>query len=154
MTAVLRPPRTAAWSIGAPRLLAPSATPCPAVDLPRLLGLLDTVHLRGRGGAGVLTADRLRAVAAAGDRRTAVVLNAVESEPASAKDRTLLQLNPHLVLDGALAVAGALGARSVTVAAKDRAALTCVDAAIRVRPDARGVRLHLTSGAYVEGEAR
>ena len=64
--------------------------------------------LAGRGGAGFSFAAKLRALAA-GSRR--VVVNGSESEPASHKDRVLLRRTPHLVLDGALAVAAAVGAR-------------------------------------------
>ena len=70
--------------------------------------------LRGRGGAGHPTGEKLRAVAAS--RGTAVVIaNGCESEPSSRKDRTLLQLAPHLVLDGAVLAAAAVEADRVTL---------------------------------------
>jgi hypothetical protein len=102
-----------AWSIGAPRLLAgldhglhrldhrahyAVHGPQPAVDLPRLLGMLDGVALAGRGGAGFPLAAKIRALPP-GTRRE-VVVNGCESEPASLKDRLLLRFTPHLVLDG------------------------------------------------------
>jgi NADH:ubiquinone oxidoreductase subunit F (NADH-binding) len=71
--------------------------------------------LRGRGGGGFPTGEKLAAVAAA-RRSPAVVANGAEGEPASKKDRALLRVAPHLVLDGAAVAARALGARTVYVA--------------------------------------
>ena len=70
------------------------------------------VDLRGRGGAGFPFADKLATTAGARGRPV-VVVNASEGEPASHKDAVLARTAPHLVLDGAFAVAGALGARDV-----------------------------------------
>ena len=51
-----------------------------------------------------------RSAAVAAQRgRPIVVVNGVEAEPTSAKDRLLLRRLPHLVLDGAFALAAALG---------------------------------------------
>ncbi len=84
-------------------------------------GLIDEIEragLLGRGGAGFPTAAKLRAVAGAsrsgfGGAGPIVVVNGAEGEPASAKDRTLLRSLPHLVLDGAVLAAGAVGAQEV-----------------------------------------
>ena len=85
-------------------------------------GLIDQVQaagLCGRGGAGFPTATKLRAVAGASRSplggRPIVVVNAAEGEPASAKDRTLLQSLPHLVLDGAQLAAAATGAKEIVL---------------------------------------
>jgi NADH:ubiquinone oxidoreductase subunit F (NADH-binding) len=74
--------------------------------------LIDQVEqsgLGGRGGAGFPLATKLRSVAA-GKGKPVVVVNATEGEPASLKDRTLLETLPHLVLDGAALAARAIGA--------------------------------------------
>jgi len=70
------------------------------------------VDLRGRGGAGFPAAIKL---ASAHRRRAVVVVNASEGEPASRKDAALMSLAPHVVLDGAAAVAHALGTREVHI---------------------------------------
>jgi len=80
-----------------------------------LIVAVERAGLRGRGGASFPTAAKLNAVAAAGGRPV-VVANAVEGEPVSGKDRTLLRVAPHLVLDGVIAASRALGARDAVVA--------------------------------------
>ena len=101
--------------------------PLPAACQQSPQALVDAVAaagLTGRGGAGFPTATKMRAVA--GRPGPAVVLaNGVESEPASRKDQALLARAPHLVLDGALLAARAVGADVVYVCldqARDRQA--------------------------------
>jgi len=83
-----------------------------------------------------------------------VVVNGSESEPASRKDRTLLRRAPHLVLDGALAVAAAVKARHVTIAVHDSTAAAVVRHAIAERRDCARVRVEAVGGGFVGGEAR
>jgi NADH:ubiquinone oxidoreductase subunit F (NADH-binding) len=85
--------------------------------------LIDAVErsgLLGRGGASFPAAVKMAAVARQRGPRS-VLVNAAESEPMSAKDRGLIQGNPHLVLDGAVAVAEAVAARSITIAIREDA---------------------------------
>lgn len=89
-----------------------------------LIADVEAAGLTGRGGAGFPVDRKLAAVLdAAGRRRLApvVVANGAESEPASAKDGTLLWLAPHLVLDGLQLAAEATGAdRAVLYVHADR----------------------------------
>ena len=74
--------------------------------------------LTGRGGGGFPAAAKWDAVTRSG-RRPLVVVNAMEGEPASAKDRVLLTWSPHLVLDGAEVAAALSGAREIVVCVAD-----------------------------------
>ena len=167
MTATLDPstaPTASTWAVGSPRLLAgldrygsldhtthlATHGPLPPTDRARLTALLDAVALAGRGGAGFPFATKLRATP---DHGT-VIVNGSESEPASLKDRTLLRRSPHLVLDGAVAVAAATRAKRVTVAVHDDAAAAAVRRAISERRDGRRGRVELVGGGFVAGEAR
>jgi NADH:ubiquinone oxidoreductase subunit F (NADH-binding) len=72
----------------------------PAAGSPgRLLREVAAAGLTGRGGAAFPTARKL---AAAAEARPAPLVagNGAEGEPASSKDRSLLWISPHLVLDG------------------------------------------------------
>ena len=80
----------------------------------RFLELLAASGLAGRGGASFPSAVKLQVARAAGVRGT-VVVNAMEGEPASDKDKVLLLRAPHLVLDGAQLLAAACGAERVVV---------------------------------------
>jgi len=93
--------------------------------------------LVGRGGAWFPTAIKMRAVAA-GRGRAVVVVNGGESEPASRKDKVLVSVAPHLVLDGAMLAADAVGADEVIVAVPAVPGLVDrVQAAVRDRVAAR-----------------
>ncbi len=86
--------------------------------LPRRPGaLIDAVTqagLTGRGGASFPTGVKMRTVATNAARLArgpaVVVANGMESEPASEKDQALLARAPHLVLDGVVLAATAVGA--------------------------------------------
>jgi NADH:ubiquinone oxidoreductase subunit F (NADH-binding) len=81
-----------------------------------LIAEIDRSGLLGRGGAAFPTATKMRAVAGARGRAI-VVANGAEGEPASLKDRTLMEMLPHLVLDGAILAAEAVGADEVIICA-------------------------------------
>lgn len=125
-------------------------------DLDDLLDAVDDAGLRGRGGAAFPFAIKLR-TAAEGSRRPVVVVNLSEGEPASSKDSALARTHPHLVLDGAVATARALGARQVHVVLPGDRPLTraAMETAMDERRD-RPVRLvpHVASPRFVAGQAR
>ena len=113
-------------------------------------------ELTGRGGAHVPAAWKLTAARDAGPGGT-VVINGAEGEPGSAKDMALLQTRPHLVLEGALAVAEAIRAREVVIWLHEsaEASRASMAAAVRERRDELHVkvRMLLAPEGYVGGEA-
>jgi NADH:ubiquinone oxidoreductase subunit F (NADH-binding) len=133
--------------------------PLPRRSALELIEAVEASGLRGRGGADFPTARKLRAVAEGGRRRggraSAVVVNGSETEPASAKDRLLLSRMPHLVLDGAMLAAAAVGAQEVIVKIGDSAvgSLGALEGAIAVRPgDPCPARIVAGPEGYVAGE--
>ncbi len=98
--------------------------PVPYRGAPRLLTEeVRASGLTGRGGAAFPVHRKLTAVADASragrtgrglgaSRGPVVVGNGAEGEPASSKDKSLLWLAPHLVLDGLQLAAEAVGART------------------------------------------
>ena len=113
--------------------------------------------LTGRGGAGFPTAQKWSA-SRASRRRGVLVVNAMESEPASEKDSTLWSLAPHTVLDGAEIAGSVVGAHEVVICvADDNVEVTAhVSSALGER-NAAGIG-HLPTrfvnppGRYVAGE--
>jgi NADH:ubiquinone oxidoreductase subunit F (NADH-binding) len=156
---------------GLPRLLAPTPEthaehvarygPLPELrsraERAACITMVEQSGLRGRGGAGFPTGRKLRAVADGG-RHPVVVANGAEGEPASHKDRVLLQRAPHLVIDGAAIAARAVGAPEIhfVVDRRDMEGRAALDAALRERvhemprPDAW--RIAVLPSRYVAGE--
>lgn len=124
--------------------------PAPAVRGRRgRLALIDAVSesgLTGRGGGGFPVARKLEAVAARRGRPV-VVANGAEGEPPSGKDKVLLGYVPHLVLDGAVLAAAAVGAQEVVVATTP----SCRDAVVHAIAERR--RAGIDAGAALRAIA-
>ncbi|MEE1783199.1 NADH-ubiquinone oxidoreductase-F iron-sulfur binding region domain-containing protein [Streptomyces sp. SP17BM10] len=127
-----------------------------------LVATVEEAGLTGRGGAGFPTGRKLRAVAAQRRRwrgRPVVVANGMESEPLSRKDSTLLDVSPHLVLDGAVLAAEAVGADRVhlcvprTRAGQLRALTAAVDERRAAGLDSVPVRVEAAPHGYVTSES-
>ncbi|MCP5268865.1 MAG: NAD(P)H-dependent oxidoreductase subunit E [Zoogloeaceae bacterium] len=136
--------------------------------------LIEELHragLRGRGGAGFLTAlkwSACRNAALGAGKERVVVCNADEGEPGTFKDRVLLSSKPDLVLEGMTLAAYALGARRgfVYLRGEYRYLLEPLQAVLAARRAAGllgqsilgvhgldfDIEIHLGAGAYVCGE--
>ena len=130
--------------------------PAPRPPADALVEMARDVDLRGRGGAGFPAAVKL---AAAARRRAVVVVNASEGEPASHKDAALMTCAPHVVLDGAAAVAHALGTREVHIVVPSELPFVrfIVEQALRERARAGErlkVEMHDAESWFVAGQAQ
>ncbi len=86
-----------------------------------ILARVAEAGLRGRGGAW-FPVERKWTTALAVPGRRVLVANGAEDEPGSRKDRHLMTVAPHLVIDGALTAAVALGADTVKLYVNSHAA--------------------------------
>jgi NADH:ubiquinone oxidoreductase subunit F (NADH-binding) len=113
--------------------------------------------VRGRGGASFPVGLKWAAVGRS-SRRAVVVVNAMEGEPASIKDRILCERAPHLVLDGAEVVRSIIGGSEVVVCVPEHhdAAAAAVQRAVverqRVGRGGHPVSVQCPPGRYVAGE--
>ena len=123
------------------------------LDQSQLIAACEAVNLRGRGGAAFPVATKLAGLARG---RRVVVVNATESEPASQKDRLLMERCPHLILDGALLVAAAIKSHDIRIAVHSERHAGLMRHAVEQRPQVRRVRIHVDviDGGFVAGEAR
>ena len=79
---------------------------------------IEGAGLRGRGGSGYPTAAKWRTARdAPGDRRI-IVANVMGADPSALGDRALVEGNPHLVVEGLLIAAYAVGASEAIVAVR------------------------------------
>ncbi|WP_406636991.1 NADH-ubiquinone oxidoreductase-F iron-sulfur binding region domain-containing protein [Amycolatopsis sp. WGS_07] len=119
----------------------------PATHRAALIHEIDAAGIRGRGGAGFPSAVKLRSVAPG---RSIVVANGCESDPFSSKDRALLELAPHLVLDGIQVAAQAVGATEAFLCLHE--GNRSVQAALAERRDPIPVKLITVPSRYVASE--
>jgi NADH:ubiquinone oxidoreductase subunit F (NADH-binding) len=133
----------------------------PAAGLrgPALIAAIEAAGLLGRGGAGFPVAAKWRGLAES-PKPPVVLVNGAEGEPLSGKDRALMRLRPHLVLDGAALAAEALDAVEIVVYVGEEHTMAreTIERAIAERlvaGDALGRRIRLVAApqGYVSGEA-
>jgi NADH:ubiquinone oxidoreductase subunit F (NADH-binding) len=125
-----------------------------------LVAEVDASGLAGRGGGWFPTGRKMHAVVTAARtsrKDPVVVVNAMEGEPAASKDAVLVSRNPHLVLDGAVLAAVAIGASVVHVAAhRGSRTLTTLERAAEQRRsrglDPVELRVVDAPGRYVASE--
>ncbi|MGI8998481.1 MAG: complex I 51 kDa subunit family protein [Candidatus Limnocylindria bacterium] len=128
---------------------------------------IEAAGLRGRGGSGFPTAAKWRAARDTAADRKIVVANLMAADPSALGDRALAEGNPHLVVEGLIIAAYAVGASEAIIAVRRdwTAAIERLQTAIREATEAHlggylvlgtdtSVQLSVWegSGAYVAGE--
>ena len=133
-----------------------------------LLAEIERANLRGRGGAGFVTAQKLAGCRTAPDPERYVVCNADEGEPGTFKDRVLLTRHADLVFEGMTLSGYVIGAKRglLYLRGEYRYLREPLEACLARRrqagvlgKDIRGqagfdfdIEIHLGAGAYVCGE--
>ncbi len=133
----------------------------------QVIKLVRNAGLRGRGGSGYPTGDKWAACAAERGRTRHVVANGFEADPGAQADRTLMETDPHAVIEGVALAAWAVraedaiiavDARATTAIARLRGALEAAEArgslGDRVMGTGSALRIEVRplSGSFVLGE--
>lgn len=124
-------------------------------------------HIRGRGGAGFDCGVKWTFMPKPSDVPHYLVVNGDEGEPGTFKDRTIMERNPHALIEGCLIACYGVGAHTAYVYVRDELHLAkarlreAIEAArhkgyLGPRPFGKGwsvdVHVHTGAGAYICGE--
>lgn len=131
--------------------------PVPMLSSGDVLSEIRRSGLQGRGGGGFPLHRKLE-TALQSPRQPLLLVNCSESEPASRKDWALCSFRPHVVLEGAAAIARALGAAEAILHlhASSIGTVTALRQALAERHSVGGDprwRLSCGPGGYVAGES-
>ena len=134
----------------------------------QVLDEVKAARLRGRGGGGFPAGAKWQTTRDAPGDIKYVVVNADEGDPGAYMDRSLLEGNPHRVLEGLIIGAYAIGARegfvyvrqeypiavdNLTVALEQARAYGLLGPSILGSDLTFDVRVHRGAGAFVSGES-
>ena len=140
-----------------------------ALAMPResLVEEVKHAHIRGRGGAGFDCGMKWSFMPKASGKAHYLVINADEGEPGTFKDRTIMEQNPHLLLEGCIIGCWGIGANVAYIYVRDELHLSKsrLNAAIE-EARAKGylgrqpfgfdfpvqIYVHTGAGAYICGE--
>ena len=98
----------------------------------QVIGEIERSGLRGRGGAGFVTARKWRACRDAEGERKFVVCNGDEGDPGAFKDRSIMEGDPHSVLEGIVIGAWAIGAHEGYIYVRDEYPLAVVNLTVAI----------------------
>ncbi|MFO7181759.1 MAG: NADH-quinone oxidoreductase subunit NuoF, partial [Pseudomonadota bacterium] len=76
-------------------------------------------HIRGRGGAGFDCGTKWSFMPKESKKPHYLVVNADEGEPGTFKDRTIMEMNPHALIEGCIIGCYAIGAHAAYIYVRD-----------------------------------
>jgi len=132
-----------------------------------VIDLVKRSNLRGRGGAGFPTGLKWSFVPKNVEKTPYLCCNADEGEPGTFKDRAIMEKDPHLMLEGMIIAAYAIGAKTayIYIRGEYELCITRVEEALKearskqyLGPNILGsdfsldVFVHRGAGAYICGE--
>ena len=83
-----------------------------SMDTDTIISEMKKSNLRGRGGAGFPTGVKWSFMPRDSDKEKYLVINADEGEPGTFKDRYIMELDPHRLIEGCVITAYTLGLRT------------------------------------------
>lgn len=125
-------------------------------------------NLRGRGGGGFPTAVKWETTRNAGEEPKYVIVNCDEGDPGAFMDRSLMEGNPHSVLEGLTIGAYAIGAHEGYIYVREEYPIATENVIVAIRQaedygllgeDIMGsgfnftIKVHRGAGAFVSGES-
>jgi NADH-quinone oxidoreductase subunit F len=132
-----------------------------------VIGEAKKANIRGRGGAGFPMGMKWSFMKPHATKPSYLVINADEGEPGTHKDRTIMELNPHSVIEGCIIGCYAIGAHVAYIYVRDELHL-CKERLWNAIHEARAkgylgktpfgtghaveVHVHTGAGAYICGE--
>lgn len=92
-----------------------------ALAMPRAMVVEEAkkAHVRGRGGAGFDCGTKWSFMPKESTKPHYLVINADEGEPGTFKDRTIMEQNPHALIEGCIIGAYAIGAHAAYIYVRD-----------------------------------
>jgi NADH-quinone oxidoreductase subunit F len=133
----------------------------------QVLELVGNSNLRGRGGAGFPAARKWEFTRNNPDKTKYVIVNADEGDPGAFMDRALLEGNPHLVLEGLIIGAYAIGSNQGYIYVRQEYPLAVENVGIAIKQSEEygllgkdilgsgldfNIKVHRGAGAFVCGE--
>jgi NADH-quinone oxidoreductase subunit F len=138
-----------------------------AMSRDALVDEIKKAHIRGRGGAGFDCGTKMSFMPKESKKPHYLVVNADEGEPGTFKDRSIMEMNPHSLVEGCIIGAFAIGAHVVYIYVRDELHLSkerLINAVEEARAKsylgerpfgmAHGIQVHVHTGAgaYICGE--